>query len=444
MKTWWYGWFPTRRAWMAVFGCAVIGLSGLLWEPLLTVGAGALVALLLLIVVESVRLFSRSVVVEGRRIMAERLSLGDDNEIELIVVGQAPFTMQAEIIDELPVQFQRRDFELATRLEQDEPHSIRYIAHPIERGVYQWGAINVFVSTALHLVQRRFRCEAGREVAVFPSVINMRRAELKALTSRTWQRGTHRIRRLGHTMEFEKIKNYVQGDDVRSLNWKATARSGDLMVNQFQDERSQDIYAVLDLGRVMYAPFDGMTSLDYAVNAALAFSNIALRKHDRAGLILYGAHSASIVPARHAPDQLGRINQALYQVSTEFMESNDEQLLQTTRRHCTQRSLMMLYTNAEAMVSLRRRLPYFRALARRHVLVVVLFENTELMGLVRRPIEHDRDIVLQTVARDIVMNKQEMVRELRHHGIYGVVAAPNHLSTASINAYLDLKARGVI
>ena len=115
--------------------------------------------------------------------------------------------------------------------------------------------------------------------------MELRRAEMMAFTQRSWQRGMHRIRRVGHTMEFEKIKTYVRGDDVRSLNWKATARSGDLMVNQYQDERSQDIYAMLDLGRSMYAPFEGMTSLDHAVNAALAFSNVAMRKHDRAGLI---------------------------------------------------------------------------------------------------------------------------------------------------------------
>ena len=141
---------------------------------------------------------------------------------------------------------------------------------------------------------------------------------------------------------------------------------------------------------------------------------------------------------------MGRINDALYALETEFAESNDEHLLALTRRHLNQRSLLMLYTNAEAMVSLHRRLPYFRALARRHVLVVVLFENTELMKVVQTPTESDTDIVLQTVARDIVMSKQEMVRELRHHGIYGVVAPPRELSTASINAYLDLKARGII
>lgn len=444
MKSFWTSWFPTRWTWIGIFSGAVVGLGGLLWSPLLFAGVALLSLVLVLLLIETVRLYSSQVVADGRRIMDERLSLGEDNHIELIVVAEAPFTMRAEIVDELPVQIQRRDFTLETELTSGEARTIGYLLHPVERGVYRFGAVNIFLSTGMHLVQRRFRCEADREVAVHPSVMELRRAEMMAFTQRSWQRGMHRIRRVGHTMEFEKIKSYVRGDDVRSLNWKATARTGDLMVNQFQDERSQDIYAVLDLGRVMYAPFEGMTSLDHAVNAALAFSNVALRKHDRAGLITYGAQPGTIMPARHAPDQLGHINNMLYSLDTEYAESNDEHLLSLTRRHLNQRSLLMLYTNAEAMVSLRRRIPYFRALARRHVVVVVLFENTELMRVVRTPTQTDNDIVLQTVARDIVLSKQEMVRELRHHGIYGVVAPPRELSTASINAYLDLKARGII
>jgi uncharacterized protein (DUF58 family) len=310
--------------------------------------------------------------------------------------------------------------------------------------VYTFGAINIFCSTAFGLVQRRYRCEAGREVHVYPSVLELRRTETIAFTNRSWKHGVHKLRRIGHTLEFEKIRTYVQGDDVRSLNWKATARSQDLMINQYQDERAQPVYAVLDLGRAMYAPFEGMTSLDHAVNASLAFCNVALKRHDQAGLITYGARSSSIVVARDAPGQLSRINEALYAVSTEYDESNDEELISITRRHITQRSLLMLYTNAEAIVSIRRRLSYFRSIARRHVLVVVLLENTELQHLVGKPTTSTSEIVLQTVARGILINKHEMIRELRHHGIHSVVARPRMISHASINAYLNLKARGLI
>ena len=444
MKFAWASWFPTRRAYALVYTAAVVGLASMLWAPLLPVAVAMLCAVLALLALETVRMFGASVVVDARRIVDERLSLGEDNPIELIVAATASSRLRVTVIDELPVQLQRRDFELHTELAPGEPRSIPYILHPVERGVYAFGAVNVFASLGLHLVQRRFQCEANRSVAVHPSVMEMRRAELMAFTQRPGRKGQHMIRRIGHTMEFEKIKTYVRGDDVRSLNWKDTARSGELMVNQFQDERSQDIYTVLDMGRAMYAPFEGLTSLDHAVNAALAFSNVALRKHDRAGLITYGSHGGQIIPARHAPGQLGLINDALYGIETEFEETNDEHVLALTRRHLNQRSLLMLFTNAEALVSLRRRMPYFRALAKRHVLVVVLFENTELTQLVSQPAVTESDIVLQTVTRDIVFSKQDMLRELRHHGVYAVVAPPRDLSTASINIYLDLKARGVI
>lgn len=444
MRSFWRSWFPTQRFWIAVLLSATIGFCGLYTPALLIAGKVVLTLTIVLLIVDTFLLYRPSVFIDARRVISNQLSLGEDNPVEIIIIGNSPSVLSLELIDEMPEQLQARDSVVVTSLSINESQHLHYLIRPLQRGVYLFGSINVFASTVLGLLQRRFECGTSQEVSVYPSVLEMRRSEMEAFTQRSWKRGTHRMRRLGHTMEFEKIRTYVQGDDIRSLNWKATARSADLMINQYQDERAQPIYAVLDLGRAMYAPFEGMTSLDHAVNASLAFCNVALKKHDQAGLITYGASSSSIIVARDSPGQLARINEGLYNISSEFEESNDEELVALTRRYITQRSLLMLYTNAEAAVSIRRRMPYFKAIARRNVLVVVLFENTELQQLVRKPAETSTAIVLQTVARDILINKQEMVRELRHHGIYGVVAQPRRLSHASINAYLDLKSRGVV
>src|SRR5690606_40532545 len=123
-----------------------------------------------------------------------------------------------------------------------------------------------------------FRVSQNKTVPVYPSFRQMRKYELPAISNRLTEFGIKKIRRIGQNREFEQIKEYVVGDDYRTINWKATARRGTLMVNTYQDERAQQVYAVIDKGRTMKMPFEGMTLLDYDINASLVISNIAIRK----------------------------------------------------------------------------------------------------------------------------------------------------------------------
>ena len=204
------------------------------------------------------------------------------------------------------------------------------------------------------------------------------------------------------------------------------------------------IYSVVDMGRVMKMPFEGLTLLDYSINAALAFSNVVLRKHDRAGLITFGLKSGLIVPADSRTGQLGLLNEALYGLQTGFAESDDEHLYSMVRRTARQRSLLMIYTNMESLNGMRRRLALLRLLARQHVVVVVVFENTELKGLIAERPKRLEGVYMRTIAATFAMQKREIVAELRRHGIYAVLTSPKDLSLDTVNLYLELKTRGVI
>ena len=200
---------------------------------------------------------------------------------------------------------------------------------PRERGAYDFGAINVYVDGPLKLARRRYIFNQHQVVKVYPSFVQMRRFQLIAVGTHVQETGVKRMRKLGHSMEFEQIKEYVRGDDYRTINWKATARHGDLMVNNFTDERSQQIYCVINKGRVMKMPFDGMTLLDYAINAALVLSNVALQKQDKAGLITFGQQLDAFVPADKKPTQINQILETLYRQQTNFLEPDFEKLFHT-------------------------------------------------------------------------------------------------------------------
>ena len=193
--------------------------------------------------------------------------------------------------------------------------------------------------------------------------------------SKTASVGIKKIRRLGHNNEFEQIKNYIQGDDLRTVNWKATSRRNELMVNQYQDERSQHIYSIIDKSRTMRMPFDELSLLDYAINSTLAFSNVAMKKGDKVGLHTFSNKLGNFLKADRSALQLRRIMDLLYHQKTHFLEADFNLLYANIRNKIKGRSLIMLYTNIESEYSLKRILPHLKRISQNHLLVVIFFER---------------------------------------------------------------------
>ena len=382
--------------------------------------------------------------IQAHRRTPERFSNGDDNQILLELSSQYSFPVILDLIDELPEQFQRRDFHLHTRLGARKSASMTYAVRPVKRGVYTFGALNLFVRSPLGLVERRYRFDQGRDVPVYPSFLQMRRYQLMAINDRLSQVGIKRIRKLGHSMEFEHVRDYVQGDDIRTINWKATARRGQMMVNGYTDERSQQIYCLIDKGRTMRMPFDGMSLLDHAINASVVLSNVALVKQDKAGILTFSEAIGQFLPASSRASQMGGILEVLHHQKTRFLESDYERLYTFVRRRISQRSLIMLFTNFESLGGLKRQLPYLRRIAVDHLLLVVFFENPMLKEKVETQAHTVEDVYHQTIAARFDQEKRQIVRELRRHGIGSILTPPSELTVQTVNAYLEIKARQAI
>ena len=380
----------------------------------------------------------------AKRLMSDRLSNGDDNKIDMQVKNNLRFTVDMEIIDELPVQFQERGWKRLTRLKAGEQQNISYILRPLERGQYEFGRILLYVKSLLGLLKRRYNIEAAQTVPVYPSYLQMRKYELLSQTSLQNEHGSKRMRKIGHSMEFEQIKEYVNGDDIRSVNWKATARKGGLMVNNYTDERSQQVYCIIDKGRLMKMPFKGLTLLDYAINSTLVLANVCLQKQDRVGVISFANKMGSVLAADRKPIQRENILQLLYNQETAFLESDYEMLYMQLRNRIKQRSLLVLYTNFESLSGLHRQLNYLRSIARHHLLMVVFFENTELHQLTKLDAKNLEDVYVKTIAEKFEFEKRLIVKELRKHGILSVLTAPEQLTINAVNKYLELKARQAI
>ncbi|MAT54769.1 MAG: DUF58 domain-containing protein [Saprospirales bacterium] len=403
-----------------------------------------------LVAVDAWLLFSNPKPILVNRRLPKVMTLGDENLVHITLKNTTNHNYEVELLDELPMQFQQRDASIPLAILPKEKIKVSYPIRPVMRGAYEFGHVNLFISNPWRLawpvgyLQRRLQLEEPSEIAVYPSVLQMKKYELLALSRLSTQQGLRKIRRIGHSYEFEQIKEYVRGDDYRSVNWKATGRRHRLMVNQYEDERSQQIYSVIDKSRSMRMPFDNMSLLDYAINSTLALSNIALKKYDKAGMITFSDKIGTVLRADRKANQLGKIQELLYKEKERPVEANFELLYYAARKLVNGRSLLLLYTNFESMYALDRALPMLRRMGKLHLLVVIFFVNTEVEKVAYQPAETLEQIYTQAIAQKFLTEKTAMVQKLQQHGIQAVLTRPEELSANTINKYLELKARGLI
>jgi uncharacterized protein (DUF58 family) len=382
--------------------------------------------------------------IEASRKAPQKLSNSDLNPITIRFKSAYPFKVLLSIIDELPVQFQKRDFEYKTTALKSEKREFDYTVRPVDRGEYVFGNMNIFISTTLRIVKRRFVFQKDQMVPVYPSIIQMQQYDFLAMSNHLTEFGLKKIRRIGHTQEFEQIKEYIPGDDFRTINWKATAKKSQLMVNQYQDEKSQPIYSIIDTGRVMKMPFNGLKLLDYAINATLAFSNVALKRNDKTGMLSFSKKIETFLPAVQKITYLNTILEKLYNINTAYTDSDFGLLYAHIKRKINHRSLLLFYTNFEHISALRRQLPFLTAIDKKHMLVVIFFENTELESLIASDAEDLQSIYHKTIAEKFSLEKRLMQKELQKYGIQTILTKPEHLTVNTINKYLEIKARGIL
>ena len=454
--------FLSRRFYIALCVVVLVLASGYLWSPMFLVGRLLLLLFVVAVLTDAILLWvhirsqkageNQEPAASNQQLLAflqlpDRFSNGDENVVRIRVENNYRFPIRVEVIDEIPFVFQRRDVSFETDIPQAEAKTIRYSLRPTHRGVYGFGRVRVFVASPIGLLRRRFTCCEAHDVKVYPSFLMLHQYELLAISNNLTEMGIKRIRRVGHHTDFEQIKDYVAGDDFRTINWKASARRSKLMVNVYQDERSQQIYNVIDKGRVMQQAFRGMTLLDYSINASLVLSYVAMYKEDRAGLATFSNDFDTFVPASRRPGHMQTLLETLYAQQTEFGETDYSALVANLNKHVTKRSLVVLYTNFTGLVSMQRQLPYLQQLNKRHRLLVVFFEDEELKEYIsthHAPLTTHRSTesyYRQVMADRFVYEQRLIVSTLRQHGILSLLTTPQNLSVDVINRYLEMKSR---
>ncbi len=380
----------------------------------------------------------------GKRETPERFSNGDNNCVKLQIISHYGFRIRLEIIDEVPVQFQLRDFSIHKVLMPGKQIQETYYLKPVKRGEYIFGKINVFVRNYIGFIERRYQLGEEQKIAVYPAFQQIKNISFMSFAEMYNKLGLKKIRRLGYNKEFEQIKDYVVGDEIRDINWKATARRNKIMVNQHQDERAQHIYSVLDMGRTMKMPFYEMSLLDYAINSTLALTQVVLKNYDRMGMISYSNKLNTVIQSGNRNNQLSLMLETLYNQQTNFLESSLEPVYTFIKNKINQRSLFIFFTNFESIYSMERQLPFFLNLNKNHLVLIVSFENTEILKIASKCAKNTEEIYVGAIAEKHILDKRIFMKRVTDYGIQTLLTSPENLTVEAINKYLTIKARGLI
>jgi uncharacterized protein (DUF58 family) len=419
--------------------------AGLVVPVLFPVAKVLLLFLAMAVVVETVLLFGKKELLDFNRGLPSKLSNGDAHQIRLNYQNFSPFALNLEIYDELPYQFQKHEFKLKHQICRDESESFQYEVKPRMRGVYTWQSNVVLAGLRFPgLVSRKVTFEAEETINCYPSFDQFKKLPVSGLVSQFSQADGSAIRKIGQSLEFEQIKNYGIGDDFRHINWKASARRGKMMVNQYQDEKSQEIYCVLDLGRSMKLPFEEQTLLDYSINAALGLSKVILDIKDKAGLITFSAEECRILPAKSDMRQFKKINDILYNIDSKFSESDYERLYKFVRNKVPSRCLLIIFTQFDTLQQMTRVLNYLKGLSRYHLVLLITFENDDVKNYIEKPAADVNEVYSKTISRGFWMQNQAIGKELAKYGILSMVCSPHRLTIDLINDYLKIKRKQMI
>ena len=354
-----------------------------------------------------------------------------------------PISLQ--IKDEYPARMKLSDLrEGAMRVEAQTSAALAYGVTPPKRGRFEFGHIVVRFLSRWSLVWVETRVGEPVSVKVYPNMRRAREAELKALGARSLVASHRKTSWRGEGREFESLRDYVRGDELRHISWSATARRGKLTTRQYQIERDQTILIAIDGGRLMTARIDQETKLDSAVHAALALMSAAARAGDNAGLLVFGRKIKSYLPPNRGRDHMDAALEALYAVEPDMIEPSYSHALEFIAAHSKRRSLVVLLTDLVDEEGSKELLASLRLLRPRHLPLVVTIADRDLKAVVSNVPETARDLFTQSVAEEIMYLREAALRRVESQGGLALDVTAAALAPSLLEKYLQVKERGLL
>lgn len=433
----------TRRSLILLALAAVWLILGAYWRSLGLLFGIHIASLVLLVLLD----FTFSPGPEDMEIVREceeRLSLLDNNPVTIRLTNHWDSRLKGALVDGYPDPGRAEPEILDFDIPRGGSAKLSYHYRPESRGDVTFPCVYLRVRGRWGFIIRRLTVPLVTKCQVYPNLIQTRRWDLLARKGALFAAGFKPIGRFGRGTEFSQLRQYLPDDEFRSIDWKASARKGKLVVREYEVERSQPLALFIDCGRQMIGRIDEHTRLDYAINAALMLAYVAILKGDQVGLVAFGAKIQSYIAPRRGASQLNRIIEALYDVQPSEVESDYagaiRKFLVTWRR----RSLIVLFSDVVDPSASSVLLGHLPSLHPRHLPLAVLMKDPELTAIERQVPSTVSSLYEKAVACEIATSRELAARQLRQAGCLVVDVAPKDLTVAVVNEYLKLKARSMI
>lgn len=432
---------PTARLW--VLACALVAptiLAGFIPELAPVV---LLADLLLLALAFTDYLAARRAKVQAWRVLPNRLQVGVANriEIELVNPGRA---LSLQVRDDFPDEFAIEPEVIPLRISRASRALVHYDARPSKRGRFGFGDLHLKVLGPLGLAWHQRWVPQQTQISVFPDMRGASRLLLSDAVLDMVNLGLRQMRRDGRGSEFARLRDYAQGDSVRDVDWKATARRTRPVTRVMESERSQTVLIGVDAGRSMAAQVDGLTKLDHSVNAALFLAFVAIRNGDRVGLVVFADEVKAFLPPAAGRNQYRKIVDTLYSASPHLTYVDYLALFKELSVRLLRRSLLCVFTDFIDEDQAATMVEPFHRLAHRHVPVCLSVKDTGLNRLLATPPPDVEAAYQHAVAAELLSDREAMKRRIGTSGVQMIDVQPDELSLAAVNKYLEIKARGVL
>ena len=379
------------------------------------------------------------------RYFGGRFAVGAENEVKIQIQNGSNRGIEVVVKDEYPPQMLLNGLrEGSVRVDAQSSATLIYNLTPPRRGRFEFGQIALRFRSRFGLVWCQTKVEKPIAVKVYPNMRRAREAELKALGARSVVSSHRKTSWRGEGREFESMRDYVRGDELRHISWTATARRGKLTTRQYQIERDQTVLVALDAGRLMTARIENETKLDSAVHATLALFSAAARAGDNAGLVVFGRKIKTFLPPSRGRDHIDSALEALHAVEPEMIEPSYARAFEFIAANSKRRALIVLLTDLVDEEGSKELLNSLHLLRPRHLPLVVTIADRDLKAVVRETPTSVRELFTQSVAEEIIHHREAALRLVESKGGLALDVTAAALAPALLETYLKVKERGLL
>jgi uncharacterized protein (DUF58 family) len=380
-----------------------------------------------------------------RRSFNGRFAIGDPTQVTVSVDNASNRSFNIRIKDEYPPELQLEEpREAAFVIDADRTADFVYSLTPYRRGSYEFGRTAIRYLSRWGLVWCQTALGESQTIKVYPNLRRAREMELKALGARSFIAIQRRAVRRGEGREFESMRDYVRGDELRHISWTATARRSKLTTRQYQIERDQTIMVALDAGRLMTGRIGGVKKFDTAIQATLALMSASARAGDNCGMVVFGRRVRRYLPPKHGPEHLDAVLEMLYDVEPELIEPSYARAFQFVASNTKKRSFVVILTDLIDKESSHELINSLKLLRPRHLPLVVTIGDRDLNSVVAKPPGELHDVFIQSAAEEVIYQRESALRLVESLGGLALDVTAETLAPRLLETYLRVKERGML